>query len=106
VIGGGVYLYPEIRAHLLYQSIQITAHTVASGVSSCKTIPVGINSCGGPDEILIYSTETTNVQKLEAEIGEYNEFKKQLNERSGSVSVCSVIPTPKLTLVNNNCVVR
>lgn len=101
---GVVYFYPEIKNRNLYAQIQGTIHTEASNVSACKVIGVGARACGGPDEVVVYSAESTDVEKLEALVAQYNEAKRKRNQDTGAMSICSIEPIPEVELRDGHCV--
>lgn len=74
----------------------------ASDVKACKLLEIGEKACGGPEQHLVYSTETVSDQEqLLSLVREYNRLSRQRKE--GQYSTCEFIPRPRLELVDGVC---
>lgn len=75
----------------------------ASLQSQCRVIAIGVKSCGGPREYLVYSTEVTETQTLHDLVNEYNRCDRDRNERLGLMSDCEFVEEPAVVLNNGIC---
>ncbi len=98
------FIYPI--ALLVYYDKQFdrVVNREATDVSSCEVIEYGYSACGGPASYLIYSTETTDVQKLEPLVDKYDKADEKFNTRLMLASGCSMAMKPDFILENNTCV--
>lgn len=102
---GDLYKYKGEQRDL-YAQIMGAIHTRASNKSACQTIGVGARACGGPDKVLVYSTESTDVENLETLVSQFNDAKRKENEMTKAPSICLMEPTPEVDLVDGNCVAK
>ncbi|MEX1221527.1 MAG: hypothetical protein WEA82_05385 [Idiomarina sp.] len=75
----------------------------ASDITQCKLVGLGSRPCGGPERYVIYSTATTDEDKLLPAVEEYNRMHKILNEQQGQVSICEMLPEPNIALNSGMC---
>ena len=89
--------------------VDFVANRGATDVSSCKVIEYGYHGCGGPAWYLIYSSETTDEEKLTKLVERYNEADEEFNSAlstlfGGLAYTCDSSIKPKLLLENGKCV--
>jgi hypothetical protein len=70
----------------------------------CRVAAIGIDSCGGPAEYLVYSWLSTDKGALETKIAEYNFLQEDLQKEQQSPANCAVLPEPTAACVNGRCV--
>lgn len=74
------------------------------GNAGCRYAGLGSKACGGPQEILVYSTSVDTVKLLQM-ISQYNADEGQYNRKWGVISDCSTPQSPdSLVCVNGVCV--
>jgi hypothetical protein len=91
------------------KEIDKAIRTEASDVSQCRTFPVGEKACGGPAWYIIYSTETTDIDRylsLSAIRDKLRTIPIWLLElMSGpAMSTCDVETPPTIEFVDGKCV--
>lgn len=94
------------RARLAEMEAQIDAmigDARCSDGSECKAIAFGAKPCGGPWKYKIYSESVVSTQKLTEYVNAYNEFNRELNQKYGWVSDCSVVSPPQVGCVDGRC---
>lgn len=74
--------------------------------AQCGALPMGHLSCGGPASYLPYSSKETNTTELFELADQHAALSKELNERSGKLSVCIIPLEPTLQCENNSCVAQ
>ena len=70
----------------------------------CRVAAIGIDSCGGPAEYLVYSWLSTDKGALETKIAEYNFLQEDLQKKQEPPASCAVLPEPTAACVNGRCV--
>jgi hypothetical protein len=70
----------------------------------CRIAAIGMDSCGGPAEYLVYSWLSTDKGALETKIAEYNFLHEDLQNKQQPVASCAVLPEPTAACVNGRCV--
>ena len=70
----------------------------------CRIAAIGMNSCGGPAEYLVYSWLSTDKGALETRIAEYNFLQEDLQKKQQPAASCAVLPEPTAACVNGRCV--
>lgn len=78
----------------------------AERLESCQLLEVGAKPCGGPERLVLYSTEVADEAHLKALAARYTELAKLRNEREGLVSDCAVLERPRLSLEGGLCIPR
>ena len=72
--------------------------------SQCHAMPMGSRPCGGPSEFLVYCALSTDVKKLKSRVKTATDAEKALNATTQLMSICSVLPEPKVELVRGVCI--
>lgn len=75
----------------------------AAKLSQCRAIAFGAKPCGGPWRYLIFSTSTSDVERLETLVAEYNALERKINKEEGRASDCSFVGKPGLALRDGIC---
>ena len=100
-------LNTEVQSTISQIKTEVTNKSCTSDVS-CQSIGIGQKSCGGPQNYIVYSSDTTDVSKLSQLVNQYNQLKIQQqslsNSNSGSIfaSTCEVTPYPEVFCSNAN----
>ena len=91
----------------LHNKIKVEVGTCrAESVDECRAIAFGAKPCGGPWRYLIYSTATSNEDRLRKLVAEYNALERKLNAEEGRASDCRAVGPPKVALSRGICVAR
>ena len=69
----------------------------------CKALAMGNKACGGPQHYLAYSTQNTDVNKLLKLSEQHQQLSQKLNQLTGALSDCAVVPKPVFVCLNNRC---
>jgi hypothetical protein len=94
----------ESKLLLLREKILIAAAPDGcSELSSCKSVPVGINPCGGPSHYVAYCGEGVDEGPLRDLIDEYNSFDRYMISRYRYGGLCIYIMPPPLTIKEGVC---
>jgi hypothetical protein len=95
----------EALRQLGYRIEEMTAERNCTADVECRSIALGVKSCGGPWRYLIYSTATTSPTEIEALVEEYNILNARLNDSEGWISDCSMAREPqRLGCIDELCV--
>lgn len=78
----------------------------AERLESCQLLEVGAKPCGGPERLILYSTEVADEAQLKALAARYTELAHLRNERENLMSDCAVITRPRLSLEGGLCIPR
>jgi hypothetical protein len=70
----------------------------------CRVVSIGIDSCGGPAEYLVYSWLSTDKGALETKIAEYNFVQEDLQKTQKPSASCAPLSEPTAACVNGRCV--
>ena len=70
----------------------------------CRIAAIGMDSCGGPAEYLVYSWLSTDKGALETKIAEYNFLQEDLQKNQQPSANCAALPEPTAVCVNGRCV--
>ena len=70
----------------------------------CRIAAIGMDSCGGPAEYLVYSWLSTDKGALETRIAEYNFLQEDLQRKQQPAANCAALPEPTAACVNGRCV--
>ena len=70
----------------------------------CRIAAIGVDSCGGPAEYLVYSWLSTDKGALETRIAEYDFLQEDLRKKQQPTANCTVLPEPTAACVNGRCV--
>jgi hypothetical protein len=98
------YASPFISVVFYANQVDRVANREATNVASCEVIEYGYHGCGGPASYLIYSSETTDVEKLKKLVEKHYEAGKKVHGRLLLMSTCDLSMRPDLRLENNKCV--
>lgn len=77
-----------------------------TAVSECEAKPMGAKGCGGPAAYIVICTKTTDLKALDAKLEELRVADERLNkerEDDGLADTCSIVPAPKVALVDGAC---
>jgi hypothetical protein len=86
----------------LYLEIQTIANSVpCSNPEEWKFIPLGNKACGGPNEYIAYNIKIDEAAFL-AKTDYYTRQQTIFNEKWGIISDCSLPPSPKGVICENN----
>jgi hypothetical protein len=70
----------------------------------CRIAAIGMDSCGGQAEYLVYSWLSTDKVALETKIAEYNFLQEDLQKKQQPSANCAALPEPTAACVNGRCV--
>lgn len=70
----------------------------------CRVAAIGIDSCGGPGEYLVYSWLSTDKGALETKIAEYNLLQDDPQNKQQPAPSCAALSEPIAACVNGRCV--
>ena len=70
----------------------------------CRIAAIGVDSCGGPAEYLVYSWLSTDKGALETKIAEYNFLQEDLQSKRHTAANCVTLAEPTAACVNGRCV--
>ncbi len=100
----GATISPQI-ARLRNEITALIGAARCMNLVQCRVAAIGIDSCGGPAEYLVYSWLSTDKGALETKIAEYNFLQEDvLNKRQPATIDCSAPPEPIAACVNGRCV--
>jgi hypothetical protein len=71
----------------------------------CRLIAFGAKPCGGPRQYLVYSTAITDSTALDAAVARFNARDAEVNRLLHRVSDCSMVPRPRITVVEGRCTI-
>lgn len=72
----------------------MTADATCTEHGQCRTVAIGANPCGGPQEYLPYSMTRTDEKAL-LELAQRHKAERQAqNQNSGMASICRYLPDP------------
>jgi hypothetical protein len=92
-------LYQKIVA-LANQSLQCDSD------SDCELLGLGARPCGGPEEYLTYSSQSSNREQLLEWANQYNRDAQRINQKERRVGICVVAPKPALVCSNKVCIAQ
>ncbi|MGI4719889.1 MAG: hypothetical protein ACRYGO_17830 [Janthinobacterium lividum] len=94
---------PADPAATLARLRAMTADATCTEHGQCRTVAVGANPCGGPQEYLPYSMMRTNEKDLLAVAERYKAERQAQNKASGMVSTCRYLPDPGAVCTSGSC---
>ena len=108
LLGAGYYFYAggnvsEQQLQVLRERIRHVSNTQATRLEQCHVMPMGSKACGGPTGYVVYSSETTDEERLKNVVDEYTELQEQRNAEQNAVSDCMVLPKPEAVLEDGRC---
>jgi hypothetical protein len=71
--------------------------------AECRTLPLRVKPCGGPQEFLVYSLSVTDSARLAADAARYNQAETEKNRQEGLVSDCSMLIAPRVSCISGKC---
>jgi len=81
----------------------MTADATCTEHGQCRTVAIGANPCGGPQEYLPYSLTRTNEKSLLELAARHKAERQAQNQSSGMVSTCRHIPDPGAVCTAGAC---
>jgi hypothetical protein len=69
----------------------------------CRTAPVGVKSCGGPRDYLVYCAASTDSVALFRKLDELRVAESEYNKISGMMSTCELRLPPKAAVQGGSC---
>jgi hypothetical protein len=70
----------------------------------CRIAAIGMDSCGGAAEYLVYSWLSTDKGAIETKIAEYTLLQEDLQKKQPPSASCEQRPEPTAACVNGRCV--
>ncbi len=102
---GATQSYDKAGVDQRYQAVyNLTQDLSCSDSSVCSSTGIGSKPCGGPWKYLVYSTSTTDVEKLTSAVADLNSYEAGYNQQEGLLSDCSIAPPANPGCVNNKCI--
>lgn len=74
-----------------------------SAAAGCRVAPLGARPCGGPRAYVAYCRATTDSARLFAKLAELERAERAANDRSGAVSICSLVTEPRAAYAGGRC---
>lgn len=93
----------DLLATRLAEIKAVIGKAEADQPAQCKIVGVGQKPCGGPATYLAYSTRDLDETAFLAQVAAYNELAKAINQRTGMMSDCAIVPVPQVSLVAGVC---
>ena len=84
------------------EQIEALLITQCSDGSQCVATPIGVKPCGGPTKFIVHSS-STDQEKLDALIEQYNELNAEYNTETNAGSDCSVVTAPEMDCISGPC---
>jgi hypothetical protein len=72
-------------------------------VSQCRTAPVGVQSCGGPRDYLVYCATATDEKALQKALDRLARREERFNRQCDIFSICIFLVAPEVELVDGVC---
>jgi len=94
---------PADPAALLQRLQALSQDATCTEHGQCRTVAVGANACGGPQEYRPYSMLRTNEKDLLAVAERYKAARQVQNEAGGMVSTCRYLPDPGAVCTSGAC---
>jgi hypothetical protein len=89
----------------LYQRLQkLTADKSCQQDQQCKVLGIGSKACGGPEQFIVYSEQSTDGKMLAITSERYAKLKKEQQSRLGMMSTCQQLVTPVASCQSSKCV--
>lgn len=74
--------------------------------AQCRTLPIGAQSCGGPESWMAWSVASGRADVVLALADDLAAMQRQRNRRFGILSTCQVVPDPGSLCRERRCVLR
>lgn len=81
----------------------LVGEPVCTESAQCRSLPVGANACGGPQDYLPYSLSRTDEKALRALADRYKAERQAEIKASGLVSICRHLPDPGAVCSSGLC---
>ena len=81
----------------------MTADATCTEHGQCRTVAIGANPCGGPQEYLPYSMMRTDEKALRGLAARHKAERQAQNQAGGMVSACRHIPDPGAVCTAGAC---
>jgi len=81
----------------------LTADATCTEHGQCRTVAIGANPCGGPQEYLPYSLTRTDEKALLELAARHKAERQAQNKASGMMSACRHIPDPGAVCTAGAC---
>lgn len=81
----------------------MTADATCTEHGQCRTVAIGANPCGGPQEYLPYSLTRTSEKALLELAARHKAERQGQNQASGMVSACRHVPDPGAVCTAGAC---
>ncbi len=101
--GGSTSSPQELLAKSYTDLEALTADKSCDTSEQCQVMPVGHRACGGPSGFVIYSTKTSEQNKILLLGQEITRLEKQINLEEGRLSTCQQLPQPGSQCINHRC---
>ncbi len=72
--------------------------------ADCTVLPAGNRACGGPSYYLVASKLNPNFNEVVYLANQSVAKETQFNKDNGTISICSILPSPVTSCYNNFCV--
>ena len=94
----------QVDTKQLHQRLQrLTADKSCMQAAQCKVLPVGHRPCGGPEQYLVYSSQTTDEKLLAITNARYKKLKQEQQQRLGLRSSCQMLPESMAACQQQQC---
>ena len=100
---GSFEVYQQARQVAEADLDRLIGDAEASGLSACRTVPVGAKACGGPTDYAVYSAEASEAAAIVQTAEEITRMDEQANREFGLGSDCAVTPEPTVVWVGGQC---
>jgi hypothetical protein len=90
-------------ARLRGEIVTLIGEAPCANLVHCRALALGWKPCGGPSEYLAYGTVGGRGDLIEAKAMEYSILYEDVQRARAPVGVCTVLPTPRVSCVDNRC---
>ena len=84
--GSGPALHAQVQ--------QLIGRAACDSDAQCRTLPLGVRACGGPETYVAWSVLGTDQAALQRAGERYGQWQAQQQARSGTMSICMVETDP------------
>lgn len=102
-------LTEEKKDRKAINSLMEVTRTLANHDLSCQSsldclrLPVGSRACGGPNGYVITSTHNPLLEEVKFLAEQTESRESAYNMKYGVFSICSIVPMPQASCINNIC---
>ena len=100
---GSFEVYQQARQAAEADLGRLIGDAEASGLSACRTVPVGAKACGGPSHYVVYSTEAAEAAAIVQAAEDITQLDEQANREFDLTSDCAVTPEPTVVWAGGQC---